>query len=144
MPSKRLVRTLLIAEFIIAFGPVFILLLIGLLLSVFQVVLLMFSAEARATPLDSLEIILLTVTGTLGLAGFANLAIAILNPSESLLDRNVTLLLGLFGFGGIIYLISDADTWAWRMTFLLPLVVAIHATYLGRGFLFPQLERDPP
>ena len=136
--TKRHVRTLLLIELILGFAPVAVLLLVGLFVSAFQVLFLMTSEEVRAHPGGSLTVIFSSLFGLFALGSMVNLVVTLFRANKAVFSRRSTIGLGGIGLVMLAALIAVSETVAWKLFFLVPLLVAVHFIYLGRDELFPS------
>ncbi len=139
--AKRF-KTLLVMELILGFGPLLLLLAIGLLFSVYQVIFLMLAEEVRDNPSGSLELIGLSIFGLLSAVRFINVAQNIIRGKTPALGSASTIVLAVIGALILAYLVVDSDTVAWRVFFIVPLLVASHFVYLGRDSLQSGASED--
>ena len=142
--SSKLSRSLFVAELVIGFGPVTVLLAIGAFVALSQILFMFLSSEARQDPGGSVAVVALACGGILGMVAVGNLVRSILYPGEATLEKRSTLTFGTVGFAALIYLIIDSDTALWRVFFVAPLVVSIHVLYLGRELLFARQGPGTP
>ena len=133
-------QLLLLLELAVGFGPIMVLLAVGLFMTPFQILLLIASDEARGNPGGPVFVVGLSVLGTLASASLINVA-SVVFGRPPILGRGLTIWCGLIGLGILFYLAVDSDTFAWRSVFVAALVVGIHFAYLARDSLFARENR---
>ena len=132
---STIARTLIVVEVMICFGPMSLVLLLGLVIAPMQLQFL-FTLEGEGR-LGSLILLASVGAGMAGLVALTNVLLWILGPSSTFLGRRWTWLGILLGILPIsMYAFGPVDSIGWRVAGVLPLVCTLHLSYLARAFLF--------
>lgn len=129
---KQTLKIIVLIELIVAYGPVFYLLILSLLMSPFMLLSALTGASIMLAPLFA------TILGALGCVGIFQVVIKLLDSDVKIQSPraiNTYLLSGITALLiGTVYI--QAFRFPELIVFILPLLVLIHFTYLLRHYLF--------
>ncbi|HEU5134597.1 MAG TPA: hypothetical protein VFU13_05575 [Steroidobacteraceae bacterium] len=132
---KPILKVLLAIEVLVCFGPLTIVLLLGLVIAPLQLAFL-FSAHDEARPGAAL-VLAAVAAGMAGMAALVNVLLWLFSPPSHFLGPRWTLAAMVLGMLPVaFYAFGPVDSVAWRLAGLLPLACTFHLAWLARGFLF--------
>ena len=124
-------KALVMVEVLICFGPVSVLLILGLLIVLVSLVM---DPSHAAGNLDGLAMV---IGGILGLIGLGALLRTVFSGKPPRMSRRVILVFTALGMASLLPLvIGSVDILWWRLIGLLPMLAAAHLIYLARANLF--------
>ena len=130
-------KILLLIEVLICFGPMTVMLLIGVLLIPIQI----FALIDEPLLWDGPVYVLGSVTfGGCGLGALAYTLGQLFSPNGAI--KRPAIVLGCTMLGALpllIWVIPTSDGIGWRILAAMPMVCAAHIVYMARGMLFPRL-----
>lgn len=129
-------KTLLIIEVAVCFGPLVLWWGMGVVFVGIQVIGLFYSFKEVA--LGLLMVSALVAAGAVGLMALLEVLRYIFNPSAALMNPKVTLLFVVIGLAPVFWMIYDVPWTPWILIGLVPMVATIHIVYLARQYLFPR------
>lgn len=130
---KPLNKFLILIEFLACFGPVILILFLGVVMVPFAV------EQVFNGHIWGVYLLAMFVGGVLGTSALLLLVIKIIEPESPIISSSKLLtfiVCGIFSLLGFAYMASEGGIGIKGLALILPFVALAHFMYLGRSFLF--------
>ncbi len=135
---RTALRTLLLIEMVVCFGPMTVMLMIGTLLVPIQVIALFAEPLLWEGPA---EVIGLVLCGSIGLVTLLLLLDKIFDKTATVRRPWLVLAGAIVGMLALIEPLTSPSV-GWRILAAMPLVAGLHVLFLGRRLLFPSISKS--
>jgi hypothetical protein len=135
---RAVLRTLLIVEMVVCFGPMTILLMMGALLVPIQVMALVWEPLLWEGPV---EVIGLVLSGSIGLVTLIVLLDKVFDETATVRRPWLVLAGAVVGMLALIEPLTSSSG-VWRALAAMPLIAGLHVLYLSRRMFFPWASKS--